>query len=622
MFKSFTKIIAISLITAMNWSGLSAVFGTVAYFTDSAEVSGITLTAGNLDFSASGSGFLPAALLPNDNSTATQTITLENTGSLDFQYQIAPRYDNANPLCGDLLIRDDPTATFMLLASYVPATSTLAVGAFATSSFEIKLFPVASNDASLQNRQCNLKMEITAWQTNFAAPAQGFVKTQTIANTITTGQWVPSLLSPANNAVINGAYVKQCWTPVGGATAYYYQSCNDADCSSERFHNTYDSVTELATACKTASGVANATYYWRVKAIIGNYVSSFSETRKITIDNTLANQVVLNEILPNPSDGNEWVELHNNTGEDADVNGWTLGANAGSQKISSADTYSGTTLLRSGGFLVARITGFYLDNYGDKVYLKNAAGTVIDSHIYDSANKGSLTGTPGYSNADNSSGISGGVPVDKSLARIPDGAANWVDPIPTPGEPNELSEAEAAEILQELQTKILTPEKSDEALNASTTEEIANAADGDALVETDADQTETIENNSGQTEDDTDIAADAEKEAEEKKVEEDLAEETGVANMKDQQPEGAEKPKEKAVEEPIIEAEAILTPDPVVETPEPAIIAGGNDGNGQGEGAKGAGGGDGGGSGDGDGGGAEGDAGGGSGSEGGQATEE
>jgi len=147
-------------------------------------------------------------------------------------------------------------------------------------------------------------------------------------------------------------------------------------------------------------------------------------------------------------------------------------------------------------------------------------------------------------------------------------------------------------------------------------EEKAGGAVGETVVET---ETETG-GDSGQTEDDTDIAADAEKEAEEKRVEEDLAEETGVADVKDQQPEGAEKPKEKAVEEPIIEAEAILTPDPVVETPEPAIIAGGNDGNGQGEGVKGAGGGDGGGSGDG--GGAEGDAGGGSGSEGGQATEE
>lgn len=515
MFKSVSKIIAILLIVGMNWSGLAAVFGTVAYFTDSVEVSGINLTAGNLDFSANGSGFLPEALLPDGGNAATQTISLENTGSLDFQYQIAPRYDNANPLCDDLLIRDNSTTTFALLASYVPATSTLAIGASAAPSFEVKLSPAVSGDASLQNRQCDLGMEITAWQTNFSEPAQGFVKTQTIAGAVATGQWTPSLLSPANNAVINGAYVKQCWTPVDGATKYLYQSCNDAGCSSVRWEAEYNSGSaEFNEGCKTATSVGNATYWWHVKAVVGTYVSPFSGTRKIIIDNTLANQVVLNEILPNPSAGNEWVELHNNTGEDEDVNGWILGANAGSLAISSADTYSGTTLLRSGGFLVARITGFSLNDYGDTVYLKNAAGTLMDSHTYDSTNKESLTGTPGYSNADDSNGTSGGVPVDKSLARIPDGAANWVDPVPTPGEPNELSEAEAAEILRELQTKISALEKSDEALDASPAGEIAGAADGDVSAEADADQTETIEDEAGQIEDDTDIAADTEIEVE------------------------------------------------------------------------------------------------------------
>jgi len=36
----------------------------------------------------------------------------------------------------------------------------------------------------------------------------------------------------------------------------------------------------------------------------------------------------------------------------------------------------------------------------------------------------------------NAANLSGSVPVDKSYARIPDGSANWVDPIPTPGGPN------------------------------------------------------------------------------------------------------------------------------------------------------------------------------------------
>ena len=41
---------------------------------------------------------------------------------------------------------------------------------------------------------------------------------------------------------------------------------------------------------------------------------------------------------------------------------------------------------------------------------------------------------------------SGLVPVDKSYARIPDGSDNWIDPIPTPGAPNKLSEQEKIEL--------------------------------------------------------------------------------------------------------------------------------------------------------------------------------
>ena len=507
MFKSFTKIIAISLITAMNWSGLSAVFGTVAYFTDSVEVTGITITAGSLDFSASGAGFASTALLPDGSNAATQTISLANTGSLGLQYRIAPQYDAADPLCGNLLIRDDSTTTFELLASYAAATGTLEAGVSGERSFEIKLSPAVAEDASLQNRRCDLVMEITAWQLDFSQPTQGFIKTQTIADAVITGQWTPSLLSPANNAVINGAFVKQCWTPVAGATAYYYQSCDDASCSVERYHTAYTSGTELATACKTASGVGNAAYYWHVRAIIGSYTSPFSGTHKITIDNTLADQVVLNEILPNPSNSGEWVELHNNTGQDVDVAGWFVGANAGSLVISSSNTYSGTTLLRSGGFLVARIAGFSLNDYGDTVYLKNAAETIIDSYTYDSSNKESLTGTPGYPNVADSSGTSGGVPVDKSLARIPDGAANWVDPIPTPGEPNELSNEEIVEILKELQAENLMFVEQKGAKQEETP--IGNGDDAKIVIEN-IEMEKAVDGKSDKIEDNTTTAADTE----------------------------------------------------------------------------------------------------------------
>jgi hypothetical protein len=61
MIKRFAKIISILLIVGMNWSGSAAVLGTIAYFTDSAEIAGITITAGNLAFTAAETD------LPNNN---------------------------------------------------------------------------------------------------------------------------------------------------------------------------------------------------------------------------------------------------------------------------------------------------------------------------------------------------------------------------------------------------------------------------------------------------------------------------------------------------------------------------------------------------------------------------
>ena len=95
--------------------------------------------------------------------------------------------------------------------------------------------------------------------------------------------------------------------------------------------------------------------------------------------------------------------------------------------ISVANTDTGSTIIPAGGFLVVFRDGdddFAIDNGEsgndtDTVKLYDGfqpAATLIDSHGY------SYPGT---------------IPDDKSVTRMPDGTANWVDPEPTPGEPND-----------------------------------------------------------------------------------------------------------------------------------------------------------------------------------------
>ena len=145
--------------------------------------------------------------------------------------------------------------------------------------------------------------------------------------------------------------------------------------------------------------------------------------------------VLINEFMPNPFasgtdqgtagaplDG-EWVELFNPTSSDIDVAGYALfdSVNTHEVVVSSANTNTGGTVIPSSGYLVVYRDGdsdFELNNAGGDTVrlftdLISNGGALVDSHTYTVA-----------------------APDDKSFARVPDGAANWIDPDATPGEPN------------------------------------------------------------------------------------------------------------------------------------------------------------------------------------------
>ncbi|MEO8581241.1 MAG: lamin tail domain-containing protein [Patescibacteria group bacterium] len=175
----------------------------------------------------------------------------------------------------------------------------------------------------------------------------------------------------------------------------------------------------------------------------GERTSDFSNYCNITLDLNPAApaQIVLNEILPNPQGIDnaalpfgEWVELYNRSDSDVNINNWVIYADAANQfplVISSANTFPdvavgvGTTIIPSHGRLVVYRAGdanFDLADSGDTVSLYNGlvsgSGQLQDSHTY------------------------GDTRENKSLTRSPDGADNWVDPIPSPGRPNVLDESQ------------------------------------------------------------------------------------------------------------------------------------------------------------------------------------
>jgi len=118
------------------------------------------------------------------------------------------------------------------------------------------------------------------------------------AVTIDTVVSAPTLVSPDDNAVVNGATLTQKWANSDSdINRYVYESYNSATTteSNLRFRGEY------TTKEKTATNISDGTFYWRVKAIdnLGNQ-SGWSELWKLTVDSTKPG-VSIDPIAVNPT---------------------------------------------------------------------------------------------------------------------------------------------------------------------------------------------------------------------------------------------------------------------------------------------------------------------------------
>ncbi len=146
-------------------------------------------------------------------------------------------------------------------------------------------------------------------------------------------------------------------------------------------------------------------------------------------------EIVINEILPNPSSGQEWVELYNRSDTTVDLASWKVSELSDPQTTPSENFYDISSLTTNTGLktipahdwlVIYFISGDILEDNGDTVALYNDLDVLQDEHTYSET-----------------------VPLDKSIARYPDGANTWYDPVPTPGGPNKLEMEETEEVIGE-----------------------------------------------------------------------------------------------------------------------------------------------------------------------------
>jgi hypothetical protein len=194
-----------------------------------------------------------------------------------------------------------------------------------------------------------------------------------------------------------------------------------------------------------------------------------TETTDITFiepTSTTANakgSVVMNEALPYPN-GNmygtdwghdsdsypkgEWIELYNNSSTSTfDLSGLYFQDTSGNKiYINSSNSFvkgSATTTIGKKGtgaeWMVVYMDYALMDNEGDTITFTDTLGNAIDTLSYTLPQDcNNLEMTPGDPNYEKCVGNAPKLQVvdNKSIARIPDGIGEWVDPIPTPGNKN------------------------------------------------------------------------------------------------------------------------------------------------------------------------------------------
>ncbi|MBU2542114.1 lamin tail domain-containing protein [Patescibacteria group bacterium] len=103
---------------------------------------------------------------------------------------------------------------------------------------------------------------------------------------------------------------------------------------------------------------------------------SDSQTPTTTIE------LKINEFVPNPSSGNEWIEIYNPTTSSVDLAGWKLFDAVG-------EIATPTSTIDGLGFFVVELSSSKLNNTGgDSVILKDSNDTIIDSISYVNVTKG------------------------------------------------------------------------------------------------------------------------------------------------------------------------------------------------------------------------------------------
>ncbi|MBU4353627.1 lamin tail domain-containing protein [Patescibacteria group bacterium] len=206
MNKHISKILSILLIAGLNWTGLSAIGDTFAYFNDIEGAQENTLSAGTLDFRLTKQNVSGFVGIENNGEIFHTSVAIPESGSMPMQYFAYSA--SASPACSEFRVRVKQNEAEIFngpLPDFLSATTTV----FGTWKFEFDM-PVGA--AVTQGNLCQADIIFSAWREEIASPEEsGFFDIETLslnlkAKTIVLNEILanpnPSHSYPANREFI------------------------------------------------------------------------------------------------------------------------------------------------------------------------------------------------------------------------------------------------------------------------------------------------------------------------------------------------------------------------------------------------------------------------------------
>jgi hypothetical protein len=173
------KIIIITSLIVINFSGISVIGKTGAFFGDIDKLSGNSIDAGTIAFElVSPQNFIPD-VKPNVDSS--RSIGVNKTGENNFVYNVKVENPQGD-LCAALELKDDLNNSPVPLIGFLSADTT-----FIDKSSWLFTAHLENIDNNLIGKSCGFDLRFDGWQIGFASGVYGFSDTNIINNMIIYG---------------------------------------------------------------------------------------------------------------------------------------------------------------------------------------------------------------------------------------------------------------------------------------------------------------------------------------------------------------------------------------------------------------------------------------------------